>query len=286
MKVLVTGGLGFLGKYVSRALINEGHQVHLLVRQASNGDLSQATPVFFDGLDPRPAVLASGPYGAIVNLATSYGRDRDHFKVAQSNVIMPLLLREVASRVQCGHWVEAGSFYTEAPPTGPLASYTQSKQLLQAWLERHAESEAIPTTVAHLYHLYGPGDRADKFIPTIIQQCMRGTPIDLTHGNQVRDFVFVEDAAAIIADLTVGPTPSGWFRKAPIGTGVGTSIRSLVRIINDACGGKSLLNFGAITSGAGEIAHAVAPTPLIHEVMRRQMMSVEFGVQKTIDAHV
>jgi GDP-4-dehydro-6-deoxy-D-mannose reductase len=125
--------------------------------------------------------------------------------------------------------------------------------------------------VGRLFGAYGPGEGAARLLPTVLARLRSGEPMPLSDGNQIRDFVHVDDACAALLALSEAPTTS-----APaivnIGTGTGVSVRHVCETIAVILGADAgLLQFGArprrlvdqdsLVAGTDELQRIVAPLP-------------------------
>jgi len=94
---------------------------------------------------------------------------------------------------------------------------------------------------ARLFYLYGVGENSRRLVPYLHQQVQAGQVADLTSGTQIRGFMDVDDAAALlVADAF--STRTG---VSNIASGQGTTVRQLAEDIADGYGRRELLNFGA-----------------------------------------
>lgn len=87
--------------------------------------------------------------------------------------------------------------------------------------------------VARLANLYGPGMSPANVLTAIIRQLDNSGPVRVLDAYPVRDFLWVEDAAAALAVMALAPEGSGTFN---VGTGIGTSIHALAQLALDAAG--------------------------------------------------
>jgi UDP-glucose 4-epimerase len=116
-----------------------------------------------------------------------------------------------------------------APVTHYAASKVAAEALLDAWSGRHG----VPLAVLRLAHVYGPGDPSAKAIPSFLGACLRGErPTVRGDGSDVRDYVYVEDAADAVVQA-LERRAAGTFNVA---SGAGVSIRELLAAVRLATG--------------------------------------------------
>ena len=148
-------------------------------------------------------------------------------------------------------------------------------------LEAAASSAGGTAAWARLFFPYGPGQPAERFIPAVIRGLINGEAVECTHGNQVRDFVFVDDVAdALVKMLTNAGT--GAFN---VGSGHAFSLREVVGVICEKLGRADLIRFGARPSPPGDPERVVADITRIRKVIGWQpSYSIEAGIDRAIAA--
>ena len=181
MKVLVTGGRGFLGGHVCEALRTAGHETVPLGR--TDGDLAE--PGVFERL------LAEQDPAVVVHLAAVMPDDE---RLAQNAPITELVARACAERgVRLLH-ASTTSVYDDATP------YADSK--------RASEQAAGDAVLMRFAFPYGPGQRRGA-IPTLLQQARAAEPIVVYRGWK-RSFCFAGDAAGAVALLVDANAEGAW----------------------------------------------------------------------------
>ena len=172
MKVLVTGGRGFIGAHVCDALRADGHEAVALGR--TDGDLAEA--------GVAAALVAEHRPDAVVHLAAVMPGD-DRF--AQNAPITRLVAAAAHERGIPLYHGSTTSVYADETP------YADSK--------RESEEEAGDATILRFHFPYGPGQRRGA-IPTMLRQALAGEPVVVYRGWE-RSFCFVADAARAVALL-------------------------------------------------------------------------------------
>lgn len=237
MKILVTGGAGFIGSAVVRLAMARGHQVVNLDALTYAANLANVASVAdhpgyaFEHADirDRPAldrILAQHRPDAIMHLAAESHVDRSIDGPAafiDTNVTGTFHLLEAAR----AYWHEArpegfrlhhvstdevfGSLpatgrFDEATPYDPRSPYSASKaasdHLVRAW----GETYGLPVVVSNCSNNYGPFHFPEKLVPVVILNALAGRPIPVYgDGAHIRDWLYVEDHAdALLAVLTRG----------------------------------------------------------------------------------
>lgn len=223
MKVLITGGAGFIGSHVAELFCNEGHDVTVI------DDLSFGYVKFVDkrakfinaSLSDRKLLnkLLKG-IDIVVHLAASsiirYSFE-DPVGYYQNNVINGLNLLEAMreNKVSKIIFSSSASVYgepiripvKESDPTNPITVYGSSKLAFEKALEVYYRNFHIESVSLRYYNVYGPRDEqkpATRAIPMWTRDILNGRPIEwYWKGKQVRDYIYVEDVAK--AHLAVLP---------------------------------------------------------------------------------
>lgn len=252
MRILVTGGAGFVGSNVVDALVTRGDDV-LALDDLSTGDranlVSSPAELIVADIADRAATLAAlggRRFDAVVHLASKT-------KVGQS-VEQPELYRRVivdgtanvleaaaaAGASRLVNFSSGGVIYGETPggcahegrPIAPVSPYGACKAAAEELVGR----SGMPALTLRPANIYGPRQRTDLEggVVAIFQGCWRdGAPISVRGGGTMeRDYVYVGDVAdAVIAAL--GSDRTGVYN---IGTGVATSIARLVELMTGVLG--------------------------------------------------
>ncbi|MEM9971744.1 MAG: dTDP-glucose 4,6-dehydratase [Pseudomonadota bacterium] len=238
MKILVTGGAGFIGSAVVRAAVRAGHAVVNLdaLTYASNlanvAQVSNAPGYVFEKADITKAqdladVFAKHRPDAVMHLAAESHVDRSIDGPAafiQTNITGTYTLLEAAR----AFWTSEGKpdtfrfhhvstdevfgtlgpagLFTEDTPYDPRSPYSASKaasdHLVRAWHETYG----LPIVLSNCSNNYGPFHFPEKLIPVVILNALHGKPIPIYgDGKNIRDWLYVEDHAdALLTVLTKG----------------------------------------------------------------------------------
>lgn len=236
MKLLVTGGAGFIGSAVVRQAINAGHQVvnlDALTYAACLDNIAQTStsPLYaFEHADIRDRaaldrVFARHKPTAVLHLAAESHVDRSidgPGVFVETNVTGTYCLLEAAR----AYWITQGRpsdfrfhhistdevygslpadptrRFTEDTPYNPRSPYSASKaasdHLVRAW----AETYNLPVLLTNCSNNYGPYQFPEKLVPVIILNALAGKPLPIYgDGANVRDWLYVEDHADALLTL-------------------------------------------------------------------------------------
>lgn len=249
--VLVTGGAGFIGSHLVRALLARGERVtvfdNLSVGRREN---VPADAAFLEGdvTDLGALERAVPGHRAVVHLAARVAiRSSFEFAVedTQANVVgTAALMRAVHLSGSVRRVVAASSMavyadsddpvpITEDHPTRPASPYGISKLALEQLVHRMGEVSGIGTVVLRLFNTYGPGQALSPYVgvTTIFAHAMRdgrATTI-FGDGKQCRDFVHVSDVVrALLLALDRTEVTAETFN---VGTGTATSVNRLHELV-------------------------------------------------------
>ena len=320
MKILVTGGAGFIGSAVVRLAIARGHHVvnvdaltyaACLDNVASVADhpnyaVEQVDIRDREGLD---AVFAKNTPDAVMHLAAESHVDRSIDGPAdfiETNIDGTFNMLEAARR----YWQAQGrpdtfrfhhistdevfgslgptGMFTEETPYDPRSPYSASKassdHLVRAWHETYG----LPVVLTNCSNNYGPYHFPEKLIPVVILNALAGKPLPIYgDGGNIRDWLYVEDHAdALLLVLAKGAVG----RNYNIG---GENERTNLELVKTLCGildrlrprdGGSyadLITF--VTDRPGHDArYAIAPSRIRNELGWRPSVTVEEGLEKTV----
>jgi len=242
MKIIVTGGAGFIGSAVARNIIKNTQDSVLVIDNLSYaGNLASLAPVSDDSryrfaqidicdAEALNAIFADYQPDAIMHLAAESHVDRSidgPGAFVQTNVVGTYTLLEAARRYWLSlaedkkadfrfHHISTDEVYgdlhgvddlfTEETPYSPSSPYSATKaasdHLVRAWTRTYG----LPTLVTNCSNNYGPYHFPEKLIPLIILNALAGKPLPVYgKGDQIRDWLYVEDhARALYKVVTEG----------------------------------------------------------------------------------
>lgn len=275
MKVLVTGGAGFIGSNVCVLLLREGHEVTVLDSLLSGYRKNLATmpQVRFVESDvrDRAALDAAMPGAEVVfHLAASVGNKRsidDPTTDADINVMGTVAVMEAARRHHVRRVVvssSAGTFgelktlpIAEDHPVDPDSPYGASKLFKEKFSLSYSKLYGMGVVALRYFNVYGPHQRFDAYgnvIPIFAYRMVRGEPLTVFgDGEQTRDFVNVRDVAQANYRAGLAEGVSGAFN---LGSGTRVTINALIRMMEEASGLKATVVHA--DQRPGDVRHSLA----------------------------
>lgn len=247
MRVLVTGGAGFIGGNLVRRMMTEGHDV-VVLDDLSTGSAANIAGLDIDVrigsiLDPAALAAAASGVGAIVHLAAIPSVPRSvaaPFPSHEANATGTLRVLEAAREVGAHVCVASSSSVYGANPQlpkvetmvpRPRSPYAVSKLAAESYTLAWAMTYGLPTIAFRFFNVYGPlqaaGHAYAAVIPAFIDAALHDRPL-VIHGDgrQTRDFTFVESVTAILSRAAT----TGVTSDVPVNLAFG-SRRSLLEVV-------------------------------------------------------
>lgn len=258
MKVVVTGGAGFIGSNLGRELLArpEISEVvafdDLSTGSRSNLDGTDVTLVEATILDTDALDAAFAGADAVVHLAAlpSVPRSvKDPVATHHANATGTLEVLQAARRAGDLQVVVASSSSVyganrelpkrESMRTAPISPYAVSKQATEAYALSFGHTYGLPTLAFRFFNVYGPlqaaGHAYAAVIPAFVDAALRGVPLTVHgDGEQTRDFTYVGTVSRVIADAVVRRVSD--LEPVNLAFGSRTSLNALIGLIGDALG--------------------------------------------------
>ena len=225
MKILITGGTGFIGKHLIDSALRENHKVTLLSRkpiEANSKYMNKVDNIVLDMKDIGDLSLSH--FDVIINLAATglSPRIAKWIDLLEINVNSALKLckkaKEIGARfIQIGSFCEYGTSaynYQLIPVNAPLQPtfpYAVSKAASYHLTRGFALSENLEFAYLRLFNVYGEGQYEQNIWPALKKSALNNKDFKLTPGEQIRDFISVSEVVRII--LKISMLPSSYFMK-------------------------------------------------------------------------
>jgi UDP-glucose 4-epimerase len=246
---LVTGGAGFIGSHLTRALLASGRQVTVLDNlSVGRREVVPDAARFVHGdiRDERAVADALTGVDGIFHLAaqvTIRGSFDRFYEDLDTNVMGTARLLRAADPAAIKWFVLASSMAVyadasspapigESHPTAPLSPYGIGKLAAEGVARQILDARGIPFTAVRYFNTFGPGQTYTPYVGVItifVTRLLRGeAPVIFGDGEQQRDFVHVDDIAA--GTMAAPGRAPGTYN---LGTGRGTSLNALAALLID-----------------------------------------------------
>jgi len=299
MKILVTGGAGFIGSHIVDAYISDGHSV-VVVDNLSTGRRENIHPrATFYQVDVRSPDLRSVFEKELPEIVNHHAAQMDIRRSvadpvddAMTNIVGGLRLFESCREFRVRKVVFAstgGAVYGEQRyfpadedhPTNPLSPYGIAKLSSEKYLFYYHQIFGLDATVLRYANIYGPrqNPHGEAGVVAIFAHKMLAgkQPIINGDGTQTRDYTFVGD---VVRANQLALDARG-FRIYNVGTGIETDVRALFRALRDRLAPSCNESFGP--AKPGEQLRSVISCARIHkELGWRPLVYVEEGLERTV----
>lgn len=282
--ILMTGATGYLGSNILNTIVKiSGYKVVILKRSFSNtfrvnNVIDDIVAYNIDEVDIEK-IFKENKIDIILHCATDYGRKVvDPMQIIEANLVLPIKLLE------CGRKYNVKSFInTDTILDKRISHYSLSKKQFRDWLLSYKNN--LVCMNVELEHFYGPGDDRTKFVSYIAELLMNNADkIDLTLGEQKRDFVYIEDVVkAFLKIIARSEELDKGFYEFQVCSEREITIKDLVLMLKNIIGNsKTLLNFGAVPYRENEVMVSSADASEVRKLGWSAEYTLEDGLRKMI----
>ena len=292
--ILIIGGTGFIGKNLAIESLKQGYEVTLISLNKAAEEIKGARYIQVDILNraelKKVFKILSPNY--IVNLC-GYVDHRDfknggrevidsHFNGLQN--ILELIDWNILKKfVQIGSSEEYGGQpapQNESLQEEPLSPYSFAKVSSTSLLKMIYKAHKFPVVILRLFLVYGPNQEMNRFLPQVINGCLKKKSFPVSEGKQLRDFCYIDDVVSAILLSLDNDNILG--EVLNIASGKSISIRQLVSMVKESIGyGKP--EFGLIPYRENESMELYANIEKANRLLNwKPIVSIEEGIDKTI----
>ncbi|WP_225753635.1 NAD-dependent epimerase/dehydratase family protein [Actinotalea sp. Marseille-Q4924] len=295
---LVIGGNGFLGSHVVDSLRRRGHHVAAFDRfgvqpvQFSEEGVDVIPGDFLNAADVRGAVAGRDVVLHFLSTTDPASAEDDPTLDIRTNVLASVEL--FAACVEAGvgkvYFASTGgaiygdqerTTFREEDVTVPVSPYSIGKQTIEGYLRYFRRKHGLDSTSFRISNPYGPRQNPAKrqgVIPIFLRNVALGRPLRVYgDGSMIRDYLYVEDMAEMVAHAVSDGTQHELYN---LGSGLGTSLREVVRLVTSVTGRQPLVETTPVPSTF--VDHVVLDTSrFAAEFGTRPLTSLEDGMRRT-----
>lgn len=302
MRVLVTGGAGFIGANLCSALLESGNYEVTVLDDLSTGHRSNLDGLevhFVEGsiTDPSAVKHAMPAGGTVVHLAALGSVPRsvaDPLSSHEVNATGTLRVLEAARAANAAGFILASSSSVygdtdaatkhEGLPTSPKSPYGASKLAAEAYALAYQRTYGLRVLAFRFFNVFGPlqtaGHAYAAVIPSFVDRARRGEPL-LVHGDgqQTRDFTYVRTVCAAIVDAVDRRISN----EGPVNLAFGSqiSLLSVIELLEEEFGRR--LEREHVAPRDGDIRHSKAdPTRLLSLFGSVEPVDIATGIKDTV----
>lgn len=252
-KVLVTGSTGFIGRHCLPLLLDKGYEVHAVTSKSSIDGFSDIHWQQCDLLDSEKVSALLKKVKPTHLLHFAWITARGEFWTSLENLrwvrasldLLEAFVKNGGRRaVVAGTCAEYNWQYgycsEQITPLIPTTLYGLCKHSLQIMFEAFARETDLSSAWGRIFFLYGPYEPPDKFVSSVVQALLRGEIASCSHGNQIRDFLYVQD----VADAFVTLLNSDITGAVNIASGTPIVLKDILYKIGEKLNGNNLIRLG------------------------------------------
>lgn len=293
-RILITGATGFIGRHCVPRLGAAGYEVHALSSQPRrSGEFGAHVWHRFNLLDVpacrraievvRPTFLLHLAWLATPGLFWHSGHN---LQWLAGSIELFRAFFEGGGKKALGvgtcaeyQWTDEADLAEDGSAVRPETVYGQCKAAAGLACSAAAAAHGGSALWVRLFYPYGPGEPAERLIPSVIHGLLERKPVQCAHGGRVRDFIFVEDVADALVAL-LGSALSGVYN---LGMGTATPIQDVVKLIASILGRPELVTFGARAGQPNDPMRIVADmSRLKRDLSWRPKVTLREGIERTI----
>lgn len=299
MRCLVTGATGFVGSWLLGRLIADQHSVAILTRPTSNtwrigSCLSHVHQIEGDliGIENSSASIQKFAPEVVFHLAWTGGNSSkflNDISQVYSNVPGTLELMRITAEagattfINFGSCVEYGEYRVpvrESDPVHPKNLYGSAKYSVEQLMQHMAPSLGIRFSSLRLFWAYGPADEPARLIPSLIMKLLKKEHLPMTKGEQLWDYLYIEDAVEAIMSVMNTSSAEGIFN---LGSGRPQPLRLIGEKIAAFVANGSVPSFGDIPYRPDQVMHLEADITRLQQATGwNPRVSLDEGLKATV----
>jgi len=292
-RVLVTGASGFIGHHCLGPLLARGYEVHA-VRSREEAveypDVTWHRADLLDAAEARTLVETVAPTH-LLHLAWCVApgemfNDLVNALWLQRSIDLMRAFQEAGGRRitvsgSCYEYDQRHGYCSEErTPTRPQDYYGVCKISLHDVLRQFCKLTGLSYSWGRIFYLYGPRENPKRLVASVIRNLLSGKPAPCSHGEQIRDYMSVEDVGDAMAALL----DHEFIGLCNVGCGQPLKVKTIASKIGELTGRPDLIHLGALPARANDLPLVLAdPTRLKETIGWTPRFDLETGLSRTID---
>ena len=295
--ILLTGGTGFIGSHLLEELLNQNKKVILLKRSFSNtwriNEFIENEDLILKNIDKIQLEDVFSQYDIKGSFHLAAFSQRVHSpnsvqEMIDSNIKFPTCLLEQCITNNCKFFINTGSFFEYDLNNHPIAEnspikafnlYGSTKIAFENILKYYSDKYTMKCFSLKLFTPYGPKDDMNKILPYLIINSMKKNDLVIKSPNKKLDFVYIKDIIDAYILLMNNVHKFNKYESFNIGTNISTSIKDLLKIIEEYLGKNKNIAFENI-----ENENVICDNNKIKEKLSwNPKITLKNGIKHTID---
>ncbi len=292
-RVMITGATGFIGRHCLPLLLARNYEVHAVSSKVQHKVRSNVHWHCKDLLnsDDISKLIASIQPTHLLHLAWytapgKYATSLENCRWVQASLVLmqAFALRGGKRLVMAGTCAEYDRKYgycsEQITPLLPATLYGACKHSLQIILDAFGGQTGLSAAWGRIFFLYGPHEHPDRLVSSTIRSVLQGKLALCSHGDQIRDFLYVQD----VADAFVTLLESDVLGNINIASGYPVTVKDVVNKIGEKLQREDLIQLGAIPTAPNDPPFLVADVSrLTDEVCWQPKYDLVTGLEQTIE---
>ncbi len=290
-RILVTGGNGYLGTFLVKALRSEGAEVFVISNNVTPS--TNNFSVNITNFEELNTIVQKIQPDIIYHLAANISRNRDfsiYESMTLSNVTGTLNVLQAVKNINYTNFIFTSSSeiygnnvspLNEKQHPKPVSPYSLSKASAELLIQTFSNLYNKNYTNLRIFNFYGKNMSEEFFIPQMVNSLKRGQDFLMTKGAQMRDFLYVDD---VVAALLLAATNTNAYNETfNVCSGKGTKLSDLATAVNEQIKGNAKVILGAIPYRDNEVWEMIGDNSKIKEKLGFiPQVNLENGVKNII----
>jgi len=276
MKILVTGSTGFIGRHLVPKLLAANFQVLELTRDTEKsyhlfGNRTEKHQLD-DNQDSLLSIINNYKPEIVIHLA-SYLTSLDDYnslnKLLSTNITFFCHLLDALKENKLKLFINTGTcaeYYYGDEVFDPAYLYAATKTASRVFLDYYSKLNGYKQATVVPYTVYGGNDSQKKVIDIIYESIDSETPVDMSPGEQVLDFIHIDDVTDFYMKLIEKNNDLPYKSNFKLGTGRGHTLKQVAEIIENITRKKTNINWGGKEYRKSDVLYAVAKISEIQEL--------------------